>query len=144
MKCGRSFRRRNSSGQEGYHYMARKQRTFPHRGEVWRVQFDPVVGHEIRKSRPAVVVSNDHMNELSATVLVMPITSGHFPYYHWIRIGPPEGGVAKSSSIVTEQVRAIDKRRLGRRLGAVSAETMGKLEGTIRDHFGLPEGDVIP
>lgn len=124
--------------------MARKQRTFPRRGEVYRVRFDPVVGHEIRKSRPAVVVSNNHMNELAATVLVMPITAGHFPYYHWIAINPPEGGVTKRSSIVTEQIRAIDKRRLSRRLGDVSAETMAKIEDAIRDHFGLPEGRVAP
>jgi mRNA interferase MazF len=106
------------------------------------VQFDPAVGHEIKKSRPAVVVSNDHMNELAATVLVMPITSGTFPYYHWLGLTPPEEGVSKPSSIVTEQIRAIDKRRLGPRLGAVGAVTMAKIEDAFRDHFGLPEGGV--
>jgi mRNA interferase MazF len=123
--------------------MARKQRAFPRRGEVYRVQFDPSVGHEIRKSRPAVVVSNDHMNELAATVLVMPITTGRYPYYHWIGIDPPQGGVTRPSSIVTEQIRAIDKRRMSRRMGAVSAATMARIEDAIRDHFGLPEGDVV-
>ena len=82
---------------------------FPRRGGVYRVRFDPAEGHEIRKSRPAVVVSNDHMNELAATVLVMPITSGQYSYYHWIALQPPEGGLTKPSSIVTEQVRAVDK-----------------------------------
>lgn len=123
--------------------MARKQHTYPRRGDVFRVQFDPAVGHEIRKSRPAVVVSNNHMNELAATVLVMPITSGRFPYYHWIEIDPPEGGVSKPSSIVTEQVRAIDKRRLQQRLGAVTTATMARIEDAVRDHFGLPEGGVV-
>jgi mRNA interferase MazF len=121
-----------------------KAEAFPRRGGVYRVQFDPAQGHEIRKSRPAVVVSNDHMNELAATVLVMPITSGQYPYYHWIELQPPEAGVTKPSSIVTEQIRAVDKRRLGKKLGRVSAVTIAAIEEAIRDHFGLPEGRVLP
>jgi mRNA interferase MazF len=122
----------------------RRKRPFPRRGSVYRVEFDPAIGHEIRKTRPALVVSNDHMNELCATVLVMPITSGHFPYYHWVNLDPPEGGVTKPSCIVTEQIRALDKRRLRRRLGSVSAGTLAKVEDAIRDHFGLPESGVGP
>src|SRR2546421_12966592 len=102
--------------------------SLPRRGSVYFIQFDPAVGHEIRKTRPAVVISNDHMNELAATVLVMPITTGHFPYYHWIPLQPPEGGLKKPSTIVTEQIRAIDKQRLRRRLGAVSRGTMAQVE----------------
>src|SRR5438876_9331993 len=97
---------------------------FPRRGSVYRVRFDPGEGHEIRKTRPAVVISNDHMNELAATVLVMPITGGHHRYYHWIALQPPEGGLKRPSSIVTEQIRAIDKRRLQRRLGLLRPQTM--------------------
>jgi mRNA interferase MazF len=115
-----------------------RKRAFPRRGSVYRVQFRPTVGHEIRKTRPAVVVSSDLMNEHAATVLVMPITGGHFGYYHWIELTPPEGGLTKPSSIVTEQIRSVDKRRLGRRLGQVSPDTIQRIEGAIRDHFGLP------
>ena len=117
---------------------------FPRRGSVYYIQFDPAIGQEIRKTRPAVVISNDHMNELAATVLVMPVTTGHFSYYHWIPLQPPEGGLVKPSSIVTEQIRAVDKRRVKRRLGAVSPETMTKIENAIRDHCALPEGQVLP
>src|SRR5204863_651326 len=117
---------------------------FPRRGSVYMVQFDPARGREIRKTRPAVVISNDHMNELAATVLVMPITSGHFSYYHWIPMQPPEGGLKKPSTIVTEQIRTIDKQRLKRRLGAVRPQTMAQIENAIRDHCGLPEGQVLP
>ncbi len=78
---------------------------FPRRGGVYRVRFDPAEGHEIRRSRPAVVVSDDHMNELSATVLVMLITSGQYAYYHWIALEPPEGGLTKPSR--DEWVKAI-------------------------------------
>lgn len=122
--------------------MARKG-SFPQRGAVYRVALDPAIGHELRKTRPAVVVSNNHMNELAETVLVMPITAGQHRYYHWIPLHPPEGGVTKPSSIVTEQVRAIDKQRLERRLGMVHAATMEKIEQAIRDNFALPEGSVF-
>jgi mRNA interferase MazF len=118
--------------------------SFPRRGAVHYIQFDPAVGHEIRKMRPAVIISNDHMNELASTILVMPITGGHFTYYHWIPLKPPEGGIKKPSSIVTEQIRAVDKRRVKRRLGTVSPETMAKIEDAIRDHCALPEGRVLP
>jgi mRNA interferase MazF len=117
--------------------------SFPRRGFVYRVQFDPAFGHEIKKTRPAVVISNDHMNELAATVLVMPITGGLFPYFHWIAVNPPDGGLSKPSTIVTEQIRALDKRRLQKRLGRLSPETMAQIEDAIRDHFGLPESRVL-
>jgi mRNA interferase MazF len=123
--------------------MARRA-SFPRRGSVYYIQFDPAIGREIRKTRPAVVVSNDHMNELADTILVMPITSGHYSYYHWIPLEPPEGGTKKPSSIVTEQIRCVDKRRVRRLLGALSDETMAKIENAIRDHCGLPEGRVLP
>ena len=123
--------------------MARK-RSFPRRGSVYRVNLDPTIGHELRKTRLAVVVSNNHMNELAETILVMPITAGRHRYYHWIPLDPPEGGMKKPSSIVTEQVRAIDKRRLQRRLGTVRPATMEKIEQAIRDNFALPEGDALP
>jgi mRNA interferase MazF len=123
--------------------MARRE-SFPRRGSVYYIQFDPAIGREIRKTRPAVVVSNDHMNELADTILVMPITSGHYSYYHWIPLEPPEGGTKKPSSIVTEQLRCVDKRRVRRLVGALSDETMAKIENAIRDHCGLPEGRVLP
>ena len=116
---------------------------FPRRGSVYLVRFDPTVGHEIQKTRPAVVISNDHLNELAPTVLVMPITSGRFPYYHWIALNPPEGGLRKSSSIVTEQIRSVDKRRLLDYLGQVTPATMARIEAAIRDNFGLPESRVV-
>lgn len=119
------------------------KRSFPRRGSVYLVALDPAIGHEIRKTRPAVVVSNDHMNELAETILVMPITAGRHRYYHWIVLDPPEGGVTKPSSIVTEQVRAIDKTRLRRRLGLLRSTTIAKIEQAIRDNFGLPESDVL-
>lgn len=122
--------------------MAKVKPSFPRRGCVYLVNLDPTVGHEIKKTRPVVIVSNNHMNELAATVLIMPITAGAFSYYHWITVQPPEGGLAKPSSIVTEQIRAVDKRRLGKKIGKFSAKIMQRLEAIISDHFALPESDI--
>lgn len=116
------------------------------RGTVCTVNFGPLdetAGTEIRKARPAVIVSNDHLNQQADTVLVMPITSGRHDYYHWITIKPPEGGVTVASRIITEQIATVDKRRLGPTLGRVNSKTLDKLDGAIRDHFGLPEGQLL-
>jgi mRNA interferase MazF len=118
--------------------------SLPRRGQVYLVRLDPTVGHEIKKRRRAVVISNDHMNELAGTVLVMPITCGQYQYVHWITLTPPEGELRKVSSIVTERIRAVGKRRLGRRLGSVSSQSMRQIEDAIRDHCGLPEGGALP
>lgn len=83
------------------------------------------------------------MNEYASTVLVMPITSGRYNYYFRVPLKSPEGGLKKSSVIATEQVRAVDKQRIGKRLGKVRPLTMLEVEQAIRDHFGLPEGDVL-
>lgn len=66
----------------------------PRRGEVWLVALDPTVGSEIRKTRPAVVVQNDHSNRTAATTIVAPVTSGVrsrvYPNEAFVRAG--EGG----------------------------------------------------
>lgn len=119
---------------------------FPRRGNVYLVSFGPLdasAGHSLRLTRPALVVSNDHMNEMAETVLVMPITSGGHDYYHWITLAPPEGGCTVRSRLITEQIQAIDKRRIQRRMGAVRPNTMKRVEAAIRDHFGLPEGGML-
>ena len=122
----------------------KKESKLPRNGEVYRVDFDPSRGSEIKKKRPVVVVSNNHMNYLAATVLVMPITAGRHPYFFRIPLNPPEGGMRKASYIVTEQIRVIDKSRLGQRLGELAVETRQQIELAIRDHFGLPEGNLLP
>lgn len=107
------------------------------------MRFDPAFGHEIKKTRPAVVISNNHMNELAATILVMPITGGDYSQYRWILLYPPEGELTRPSSVVSDQIKSIDKRRLIKRIGTVSMETMGRIEQAIRDHCGLPEADIL-
>ena len=113
------------------------------RGDVCIVSLDPTIGSEINKTRPVVVISNNHMNSLSRTVIVMPITTGKYSYYHWIPIQPPEGGLINASHIVTDQVRTVDKQRIQKKIGKVGPETLLLIEQAIRNNFALPEGDVL-
>lgn len=113
------------------------------RGDVCVVALDPTVGSEINKTRPAVVVSNNHMNKLARTVMIMPITTGRYSYYHWISIAKSEGGLLASSHIVTDQIRTIDKKRIQKRIGKITPKTLLLIEQAIRNNFALPEGDII-
>jgi len=87
------------------------------RFDVYLVPLDPTVGHEIQKTRPCVVVSPDELNRHFATVLVAPMTSRGHP--HPTRIACLFDG--KHGLIVLDQLRTVDKARLVRRLGRVTA-----------------------
>jgi len=97
--------------------------TVPKRGEIWLVRFDPTVGSEIRKTRPAIVVSSDAVGRLPIK-LVAPITDWKDRYaaHIWhIRIGPsPMNGLAKTSAADALQLRGVDHLRFVRKLGEVS------------------------
>jgi len=110
---------------------------FPTRGSIYRVSFDPTVGSEIQKTRPAVVVSNDVANQYSPIVIVVAITGGAEPKFDEVAVEPPEGGLSKRSVIVPNQIRAIDKQRLGDKLGELSDETMRQLDTSIKLTLGL-------
>ncbi len=104
----------------------------PRRGEVYLVNFDPVIGSEIRKTRPALVLQNDVANRHSPVTIVAALTSQfEEPLYPTEVLLPAgEAGAAKES-VILNQVRTIDKRRIVRRLGAVSAGTMRRVERAI-------------
>jgi mRNA interferase MazF len=87
------------------------------RGEIWLAALDPTVGSEIRKSRPCVVISPPEMHDHLRTVIVAPMTTGAHPAPY--RIAVTFRG--KSGLILLDQVRTLDKTRLVRKLGAVSA-----------------------
>ncbi len=105
------------------------------RGEVWWVEFDPSVGSEIRKRRPAVIVSNDSANRNLARVVVMPLTS------NVDRLYPGEASVTvagKKAKAMADQIMAADKSRLKNRIGALSKTDMRAVEDAISVHLGLP------
>lgn len=101
------------------------------RGDIWLVNLDPTVGSEIKKSRPCVVVSPPELNDHLRTVIVAPMTSKGFaaPF----RVAMTHGGT--KGLILLDQLRTVDKLRLVKRLGAVSAKTLGAAMNTLQEVF---------
>lgn len=105
------------------------------RGEVWWVEFDPAVGSEIRKTRPAVVVSNNAANRNLSRVVVVPVTSNtgrQYPSEAIVTIG------GQSSKAMADQIMAADKSRLKNKIGKVSKADMLAIEDAIKVHLALP------
>ena len=99
----------------------------PKRGEVWTVNFDPTIGTEIRKTRPAVVISSDAVGKLPIK-LIAPITNWkeYFNQNLWhIQLEPSaENGLSKRSAVDALQLREVDVQRFLQKLGQLSDETM--------------------
>ena len=111
----------------------------PRRGEVYLVNFDPVIGSEIRKTRPALILQNDVANRHSPVTIVAAISSQFeeplYPTEVLLRAG--EGGATKNSVVLLNQIRTIDKRRIVRRLGAIRADIMSRVERAIQISLGI-------
>lgn len=104
------------------------------RGEVWWVEFDPSVGSEIQKTRPAIIVSNDTANRHLARVVVVPITSNAG------RIYPSESVVTlcdKQGKAMADQIMAADKKRLKEYIDTLSEAEMMGVEMAIKTHLGF-------
>lgn len=112
---------------------------FPRRGEVYLVSFDPSVGAEIQKTRPAVVVQYDIANRYSPVTIVAAVTSKfEMPLYPTeVLVTASEGGMTKDSVVLLNQVRSIDRRRLVKCLGRLRPETMERVNRAIMISFGL-------
>jgi len=105
------------------------------RGEVWWVEFDPAIGSEIRKTRPAVIVSNDSANRNLKRVVVIPLTSNTgrlYPGEVVISLG------GQRSKAMADQIMSADKSRLQNRLGTISKADMLAIEDAIKLHLALP------
>jgi mRNA interferase MazF len=106
----------------------------PQRGEIWWVQLDPTVGAEIRKSRPCLIVGTNIINERRRTVVVIPLSSSPQP-------GPPllipVVCAGRNAVAVVDQIRAVSKERLDRKIGSVSGEEMSAVENGLRQILEL-------
>jgi mRNA interferase MazF len=113
--------------------------THPRRGEIYLVNFDPTVGAEIRKIRPALVLQNDIANRYSPITIVAAVTSkfDESLYPTEVLVSAPEGGLDVDSVVLLNQIRTIDKSRLVRRLGAIRASTMERVERSLQISLGL-------
>ncbi len=111
---------------------------YPKRGEIWYVSLEPAVGHEIGKTRPALVISNDKNNEYSSTITLIPITSSIdkiFPFE--VFISKEHSGLSMNSKIKCNQARTVDKLRLLKLAGKISAEILSKVEEALLIHIGI-------
>jgi len=99
----------------------------PQRGEIWIVRFDPAEGSEIQKKRPAVIINTDAIGQISTRIAV-PLTSwqSRFKDWHWMAFvsAGPRNGLRKNSAADASQVRVVDLKRFGNRLGAVPSSTL--------------------
>lgn len=101
------------------------------RGDIWIVNLDPTIGSEIKKSRPCVVVSPAELHDHLRTVIVAPMTSKGFAAPFRV----PVTHAGKKGLILLDQVRTVDKARLAKRLGAVSAKTLSAALSTLQEVF---------
>jgi mRNA interferase MazF len=111
---------------------------FPKRGEIWRINFDPTLGGEIRKTRPAVIISNDQNNRYSLTVTVLPVTDKGEEVFPFEVFLPQETeGLKKDSKIKCQQIRTLDKIRLVKFLGRMDVSRFAEIERALDLHLGF-------
>ena len=113
--------------------------TTPKRGDVVLVDFDPTVGAEIHKRRPALVIQNDIDNRHSPITIVAALTTriGGKPYPTEVFVRPPEGGLSRPSAVLLNQIRSVDRRRLVQRLGRLKPDTLARVDSALRISLGL-------
>ena len=105
------------------------------RGEIWLVNFDPTIGSEIKKTRPAIILSRQPFNRLRRTVIVVPLSSAHdeteFPLLIAIRSS------GRPAVAVVDQIKAASKERFIRKLGTVSPEELEQISDALSTLLSL-------
>lgn len=101
------------------------------RGDVYLIDLSPTRGREIRKTRPCVVVSPDELNAHLQTYIVAPVTTGghRYPFRVRCRLG------GKAGHVILDQIRTVDRERLVRRRGQLTAATLQKVLGVLQQMF---------
>lgn len=108
------------------------------RGDIFSVDLEPAQGAEQGKVRPALVIQNDIGNRYSPTIIVAAITSGGQTRFDVnVVVKAPEGGLRNDSTILLNQIRTVDKMRLGRYWGYVSPRTMDAVDEALKISLGL-------
>ncbi len=103
----------------------------PRRDDVWLVTLDPTHGAEIQKTRPCLIISPDEMNQHLLTAIIAPMTTVTRPYPTRV----PVRFQGKSGQVALDQLRAVDRRRLMRRLGTISTNTATAISTTLLEMF---------
>lgn len=109
------------------------------RGDIILVNLDPVIGSEQGKIRPAVVIQNDGGNKYSPTTIVAPITSKVYEKEYPTNVEIPIGhlGLTEASTILLNQIRTIDKRRIIKKIGELEEIFLEKLNLAIKSSLAL-------
>ena len=112
----------------------------PKRGDIYLVNFDPTLGAEIRKTRPALILQNDIANKYSPVTIVAAISSKFDdPLYptEVLISAKARTGLAVDSVVLLNQIRTVDKKRLAKRLGTLSSAKMEEVNQALRISVGL-------
>ena len=109
------------------------------RGEIYLATLDPVVGKEISKTRPVVIVSNDKNNEFSGTVTILPITSQNLDrvYSFEVFLAKGSGNLPKDSKVKADQIRTLDRARIVRLIGKLRKDEIDGIDGAMKLHLAL-------
>lgn len=109
------------------------------RGHVYLAALDPLVGSEIAKTRPVVIISNDKNNSLAGTVTVLPITSKNLNKHYPFEVFLPEGtaNLPKHSKVKADQIRTLDKSRIVKFIGMLDSDDIARIETAVRIHLDL-------
>ncbi len=103
------------------------------RGEIWLVNLNPTIGSEIKKTRPCVIVSPQDLNDHLRTVMIAPMTSkGRAAGFR-----VPISHDGKKGLILLDQIRAVDKARLIKKIGMASAKTLHASLGVLQETFAI-------
>ncbi len=109
------------------------------RGEIYFCALDPVLGREIAKTRPVVIISNNTNNKFSGTVTILPIASGNIDkiYPFEVLIEKGSGNLQKNSKVEADQIRTIDKSRCISLIGNLEVNQLRKIEKAMKIHLAL-------
>lgn len=106
----------------------------PQRGEIWWVDFDPTTGEEIKKTRPAVIITAPGMgrNQLKVVVPIIGWKSNYAEYLWMFKLSPSKAnGLTKESSADVSQIKSVSVERFGKQLGIVTADELDEILATV-------------
>jgi mRNA interferase MazF len=108
------------------------------RGEIYLIDFEPSVGAEIRKKRPALIISCDEANKHLKTIMVIPFSSKTERVYPFeVLVEKEDSGLEANSKLKIPQMRAVDKARLKKYIGTISNDILARVEKAIKLHLAM-------
>lgn len=111
------------------------------RGEVWIVNFNPGFGTELHKNRPALLISANQINQHHPRVIVIPISTKNYSGPHVVKIISKNAGLDRQSLVLPVEIRAVDKKRLIKKIGMLSKTEIKEAEEALKLVLGMIELD---